>query len=559
VLVADGHVVVLLGDGTHVAGNTFAYDLRLNRFVIAGSVKVSAANREIAGAAFSEYFDFDRAYFLPILSQPDRWTFVAGDYAHPLFGRLEPGDTFFLPDLSGERVFLYAKKAVVDPKQSVRFTPANINFGLTFVPFPTYFLNFSSNPLFAQNALSGAFADGPLDFAGGQHSLATAHVRYDNIDGPFGALELHEVSDNSYVVASANAITRPLKQYNLLTYDRITPGVQIQSAIQETAFQSGFSRPLSATAFANVQVTAALPHSSLQLNDNSYFESLLARPSTFGLDNGVPVYYYGDPTHNFVPDHPSNIQLSWTGFRHQIGDLPLNFQLRSEFGVNTDTLTALQTLGGVNYYKEYDKALGINFTTRNIVLRADPTGRHRDLYFTGLYDRQREWFSIPHHIDTQIVSGSITKVIDPQLIVLASYTNTNTGDFFGAQQSQAYPGNVTYFNPYNGQTIQFSPGFRGFGTTRSLVQSIVFSPSEALAFTANMRENHDFPRPLPGGLQIVGDANGFVNYGFTPLEADFDVRFRISRVLLLDISRSYYFGFGGNQRWSPQFSFQVEK
>jgi len=559
IMEADGHVVVALGDGTHIAGNTFFYDLRLNRFVIAGAVRVTAALTEVKGAAFAEYFDFDRAYFLPILSQPDRWTFVAGDYAHPRFGRLEPGDTFFLPDLSGERVFLYAKNALVDPKQSVRFTPARINFGLTFVPFPTYFLNFSANPLFAQNALTGAYADGPLDFAGGEHSLATAHVRYDSIDHAFGAFELHEVSDNSYIVVSANPITRPLKQYNLLTFDRITPGVQIQSQIQETAFQSGFSRPLSATAYANVQLTASLAHSYLRLNDNSYFDSLLARPSTFGYDNGEQVYYYDDPTHPWIPDHPSNIQLTWSGFRHQINQLPIYFQLRSEAGVDTDTITPLQQLGGVNYYKEYDKALGIDITTKNITLRADPSGRHRDIYFTALFDRQREWFSLPHHIDTQVATGSITKVFDPQVIVLASYSNTNTGDFYGAQQSSAYPGSALYFNPFTGQTLQVSPGFRGFGTVRSFAQSLVFVPSEAIAFTTNMRENDDFPRPIPGTLQIIGDGLGYLNYGVTPYELDLDVRFRISRVFLLDVSRSNYFGFGGNQRWSQQFNFQVEK
>src|SRR5271155_950979 len=198
VLGADGHVVVILGDGTRLTGNTLFNDLRLNRFVIAGDVTLTAAGTTLRGAAFAEYFDFDRAYFVPIISEPDRWTFSAGDYAHPLFGREMPGDTFFLPDLSGQGVFLTAKHATVDPRQSVRFDPADINFGFAHVTFPTYFLNYSTNPNFAQNALNGAFADGPLDFAGGEHGLATAHIRYDSVDHVFPALELHQVSDNHY-------------------------------------------------------------------------------------------------------------------------------------------------------------------------------------------------------------------------------------------------------------------------------------------------------------------------------------------------------------------------
>lgn len=560
VMEADGRVSVTLGDGTRVTGKTFFYDLRLNRFVVAGDVVVFAAASQIRGAAFSEYFDFDRAYFVPILSEPDRWTFAAGDYAHPLFGREMPGDTFFLPDLSGERVFLYAKDAVVDPHQSVRFTPAKINFGLVFVPFPSYFLNYSPNEYFAQNALTGAFADGPLDFAGGEHGLGTAHIRYDSVDKVFPALEAHQVSDDHYLVASINPLTRPFKVYNLLAYDRITPGVQFQAMFQESAFQHGFSMPLSAVGFANMQLTGALPHSFLQLQDVQYYESLLARPSTFFVGSGgVKMYYYGDPSHNFVPDHPNNVTLSWIGARHSVGSLPLDFQLRSSVGVVDNSITPLQTLGGVAYDKEFDKAIGFNLTSKSLTIIPDGSGRHHDLYLTASLDKQRQWFSLPHHIDTTIAGASLTKIFNPQLTILASYTNANTGDFFGAQQALAYPPGATYFNPITGQDILLSPSFRGFGTTRSFVEQIVFTPSQAFTAVVAMRENRDFPRPVPESIQLVGDTLGFVNFGSTPYELDLDVRYRLSRVLVLDISRSNFFNFGGFERWSPQFSFQIEK
>jgi hypothetical protein len=555
---AEGHVTLLLGDGTRVVGNVLDYDLRLNRLLLAGAVTITAANSKIDGAAFAEYFDFDRAYFLPILSRPDRWTFAAGDYAHPLFGREMPGDTFYLPDLSGERVFLYSSEALVDPHQSIRFTPAKINFGLVRVPFPSYFLTYSPNPFFAQNALSGAYADGPLDFAGGEHSLATAHIRYDAVDGPFPALELHEVSNDSYVVVSANALTRPQKQYNLQTYDRITPGVQIQSLIQENAYQFGLSRPLSATAYANVQLTASLPHSYLQLTDYQYYDSLLAKPDTCNAKKTV--CYYVTPNQGyFEPDHPLNALLAWIGERHTIDNLPLTYQLRSSFGIINNTITPLQYLNGVPYDREFDKAVGIDLATRSITVVPDKSGRHHDIYFTGIYDRQREWFSAPHHVDSQIASVSLTKVFDPQVVLLASYTNTNTGDFYGKQQSLAYPQGVTFYDFYTGKTLDFSPGFRGFGTSRSFNQQLVFTPSEAIALTFTMRENDDFPKPLPGAYQLIGDGISYVNYGVTPYETDLDVRFRISRVLVVDVSRSYFYNFGGYEKFSPEFNIQVEK
>lgn len=560
ILEADGHVSVTLGDGTRATGRTFFYDLRLNRFVLAGDVHVFAAQTEIKGAAFSEYFDFDRAYFIPKLSEPDRWTFAAGDYTHPLWGREMPGDTFYLPDVSRERAFLYSKSAVIDPHQSVRFAPANIYMGFVYVPFPSYFLEYGPNEYYAQNALPGAFADGPLDFAGGEHGLATAHIRYDSVDHVFPAVELHQLSDDHYIVASVSPLTQPFKVYNLQVFDKLSPTTQFQAFVQESAYQSGFSTPLSAAAYANLALTQALPHSYLQLSYIQYYESLLARPDTFLVGaGGTKVYYYQTGQHNWLPDHPSNTNFSWIGFRHPLNGLPISFQLRSSVGLIQNGVTPLETLGNVPYHTLYDKAIGLNVTTKALDIIPDKSGRHHDLYFTATADKQRQWFDIPRYVDTMVTSASITKIFDPAITVLATYQNTNTGDFFGAQQLEAYPPNASYFNPATGQPLEVSPGFRGFGTTRSWIQQIDITPSPVMAAVITMREDDDFPKPIPGTVQLVGSTVGFVNYGLSPYELDIDFRYRFNRVLVLDISRSNYFNFGGFERWAPQFSFQIEK
>jgi hypothetical protein len=556
ILRGDGDVVVTLGDGTLVQGNVFYNDLRLNRFLVAGNVTIQAPGQQpVHGAAFAEYLDFDRAYFVPVLSEPDRWTFAGGDYGHPLLGREMPGDTFFLPDLSGESVFCYATRADVDPRQSVRFAAVRINFGLVFVPFPTYFLNYSPNPNFAQNSLNGAFADGPYDFAGGEHGLATAHVRYDSVDHLFAAYEQHQVSDNHYLVASINPLTRPLKQYNFLGLDRLSPGLEFQLNYQETTFQHAFSQPLSATAFVSAQLTGSLPHSFLRVTDYLYYDSLLAEPSTSA--GGQP--FYGDTSHPWIPYHPTNLQIQWVGFRHQIYELPFYYQLRSSAGVADGGEAPIQTLNGVSYAKEYDKGVGFNVASKSLTILRDESGRHRDLYLTGSFDKQRLYYSIPHHIDQTNVTASLTKIFSPQVTLLASYNNLNTGDYYGAQQSLAYPGNAIYLNPFTGLTYQISPSFRGFGTVRSLVEQLVYVPSQALTINIAFRANHDFPKPIVGPVQLIGDTVGFVNYGVSPYEADFDVRFRLTRVLVLDVSRAYYFNFGGVERWAPQINFQLQK
>jgi hypothetical protein len=553
VLGADGHVIVLLGDGTRITGNTFFNDLRLNRFIVAGNVTLSAGGRVISGAAFSEYLAFDRAYFIPVLGEPDRWTFAAGDYVHPLFGREMPGDTFFLPDLSGESVTIYSQHATIDPQRSVRFNPAAINFGFARVSFPTYFLNFSPNSNFAQNSLSGAFGDGPLDFAGGEHALATAHLRYDSVDHFFLAYEQHQVSDNSYLVASINPLTRPFKQYNVLGYDRLSPGMQATFIFQDFAFQHDFSTPLSSSALSNFALTGSLPHSYVTLGVSQFYDSLLAQPE---LRDGL--YYYGDQSHPWIPDHPSQASLSWIGYRHQVNDLPLNFQLRSSYGFGNNGPYGEQSLGNVVTNVEFYKSLGINVSTKSLTLLADKSGRHEDLYFTGSFDRQIQWFSLPHHIDTTLVSASLTKIFNQHAIFLVQYVNTNIGDHFGAQQSLVYPPGASFFNFDTGQTIAI-PGFHGFSTSRALTEQFVFTPSQALSFNLSMREDRDFPRPIAGPLELVGDQINFVNFGVAPLQFAFDVRYRLNSVLVLDLSRVDNFNFGGYERWTPQFSFEIEK
>ncbi|GAC1310220.1 MAG: hypothetical protein NVSMB21_17790 [Vulcanimicrobiaceae bacterium] len=557
---ADGHVSVTLGDGTRVSGDTFAMDLRLNRFVVAGDVRVRAAGSVLSGAAFAEYFDFDRAYFVPLTTEPDRWTFAAGDYAHPLLGREMPGDTFFLPDLAGERVFLTAKHATIDPKESVRFTPATINLGAASLPFPSYFLTFSPNPNFAQNALPGAYVDAPLDFAGGGHALSSLHLRYDPLNKLFPAIEQHVVTDRSYLVFSANPLTRPLKTYNFLAYDRLSPGIQVQLALQETTFGHAFSQPLSATAYATLQITGSLPQSYLQLTTQSYYDSLLARPSTFADSTTFGrTYYYGDPTHPFVPDHPTQQRLAWVGFRHPLGKLPATFQLRSSIGAAKNTITPLTTFRGAAYTTLYDKAVGVNLATKSIVVAPDAAHRGRDLYLTASFDKQRQFFSLPHHIDTQIESVALTKIVDPRRATfVASYTIANTGDFYGAQQPFAYA-EATAFDPYTGQSFTGYRAFRGFATTHSLVQQLVLTPNDVVTLNVTMRENRDFPRAIPGPPIAVGDQVVFRNSGVAPYQADLDLRYRVNRILTIDLGRSYYFNFGGYERWSPRFSFALTK
>lgn len=553
ILTANGNVVVRLSDGAILAGDTFAMDVRLNRFVIAGNVGLWAAGRYYEGAAFADFFDFDRQYFVPVVGEPDRWTYAHGDYAHPYRGREMPGDTFFLPDVSHDRVFISSKKVVVQPRESIKFVTPTINFGLAKLPWPSYFLNFTSNPNFAQNSLPGAFVDGPYDAFGGGHSLITAHLRYDNSNKLFFGVEGHQVSDRHYLVASISPVTRPFKQYNFDAFDRLSPKTEVQASFQESAFQPGFSMPLAATAYSNLRFTAGLPRSYLQLNADQYWMSLLRQPAP-GI-NGL--LYYGDPSHNWVPNHPNDATLSWTGFQNRVfTKIPyLLFQTRAGLSTYHDGY-GLFTLNGAPTVTEWGHFVGLNVTAPSIYLIRDPSGLHRDVLLNLSTDKQRQWFSLPHHVDTTTSQASLSRAFDRHLSLLASYAITNVADFWGNNQAVVYPSITSFQSPLTGQIYPSWSAFDGFQTTRSLITQLLYTPSTAFTTSIQYRYNHDFPEPIPGLAPVLGSL-AWQNYGFTPQQLTTDVRFRVTPTLTIDFTDAYFFNFGGIQKWTPGYQVQV--
>jgi hypothetical protein len=546
ILEADGHVVVNLVNRVRLTGNTFSFDVRLNRFVIAGHVTLTVNGHTYEGAAFSDYLDFDRQYFVPSLSEPDRWTFADSDYGHPLFGRQMPGDTFFLPDLSRDSILVKTQHVVVQPRESISFSRPLIKLGLVYVPFPHYFLYYGPNPNFAQNSLPGADVDGPLDLYGGGHGLITQHLRYDATDKIYFADEIHQVSDKHYLVASISPIDKVFKHYNFFGFDRVSPTFQVQTQLQENAFQHGFTQPLSATGYGALQLTQAFPHSYLQWQSHSYYQSLLDQPKP-GIDG---LLYYGDPSHNWVPDHPDDVEVTWHGFQNRIFKTPFYLTTRVAEGFAHDSINPPEDLGNVAYKTIWNDTFGFNVALPGYKLIRDYSGHNGDLYLNATFDKQREYFSLPHHTDTTQTTFSLSRQFDRHLIGFVSYQITNTADFYGSQQSLVYNPDTVYRDPRTNAPVPEWSAFRGFGTQRSLVETLVFTPTTYFTTNLIFRQNHDFPIPL--AAYTYQD-----NIGLEPYQATIDVRFRVSPTISLDLQRSYYFNFGGIDRWSPAFFIQV--
>ena len=98
-----------------------------------------------------------------------------------------------------------------------------------------------------------------------------------------------------------------------------------------------------------------------------------------------------------------------------------------------------------------------------------PLDRARSLNLNLTFDKQRQWFSLPHYIDTTTSTVSLSKTYTRKLAFLGAYSVTQLGDYFGARQTEIYPPYTPRLvDPYNGLTYPGYSAFRGFSTTRAV-------------------------------------------------------------------------------------------
>ena len=233
-----------------------------------------------------------------------------------------------------------------------------------------------------------------------------------------------------------------------------------------------------------------------------------------------------------------NAVLSWTGFQNNVFKSgPLQFRLRSGIGLAHD----VYGVGGYPNQQPGPQSLwykyaGIALTTTAIKLP-------HDYYLTAQYDRQRTWYSVPHHVDLGAARVSVSRDLFRQHVTYyVAYDvrrPTTTGVVRSSRPTPQNADNlVTSFGTFSGQSA-----FRGLATSRGLSASLAFHPTQYFAVSALLSRFYDTPAPVPGA------------YGQPPVQITGDIRMRLSKQVLLDLTRSYYFNFA-DQRWTPQFGIQ---
>ncbi len=530
-IVARGNVRVSLSNGVAVDGDACSVDLGLRRFVVAGHVHLTTPGASYAGAAFADFLPFHRAYFIPLTDVPDRWTFLNDDWAHPELGREMPGDTFFLADTQGTAPFIRATAVVIDPENYVSFS--HVVFvaargALATPPLPRYVRNYSQNPNFAVNSLSGASFDLPYGIAGSSAALDAVHFRYDPVLKTYFSFEHHSVFGGlGYAVFSLNPATQEPKQWNFLAYVPAGPAAALTFDSQLFTYQSGLSQPLSSNGFADIQYTKALRQSALKFEVAQSYDSLLAP---------TPLGYYGNPSHPFTPNHPLTAALSWAGYAQAVGSSGFTFRLLSgistthdAFGVSATTTHDAQSL--------YADAL------LSSPVYPGPFGTS----LNGSYEERHVWLSFPNSADfqTAIVSDSkrFSKVFVTGSVLLQSADTQRLAELIASPNTSTglvpEPLSPNGLPLLGGVATEFA-----HATNTALILTAADAPSPYFQFTLTALRNWYTPVQEPF---VAGPAQ---------YQAIADARMKISKTLFLDIGRAYYFNWA-NQVWSPTFSLQV--
>lgn len=512
----NGDVRVTLPDGATATGDLFAMDLRAHRLLVAGHVLFRTPAGDFAGAAISEYLQFDRTYFLPLVPTADRWTFFGSDYAKPARGRDMPGDVFDIPDVRGKRPYVSGTRAIIDAGTYVLVEPATtaILMGPDTPPLPAYADNFSSNPAFGENALPGATFDAPYPFYGSAHTLDALHIRYDQMlaDPYFLAFEHHSVGDDgAYAVFSLNPMTQPLKQWTLEGYDPMGSRQALTLNAQLFTDQDGFSQPVTSNGFADVRFVRAIRESSVLLDATQSYDSLIPDAA--------------------APDHPFVAGVQWSGYQQPIGRTGFTYGLDS----GASWLRDLYGTAGTRDADVSTTFAGITVATPTV---AGPFAS--SLYGTAA--EQRTWLDVPNAVTTQTFVVTDGKQIARDVYAVAS-------DSFGSVRTQdpllvyASPNGATGLTPSplspNGLPVFQTDTVDPRAVDRSYALTFSWQPDPQFQFgTSTSRSNYS---PLQT---------------FPPYATTLDVRANVLRNLFVTVSRTYFYDWFG-QGWSPQFSIQV--
>lgn len=223
-LAADGHVTIRAGART-ITADAARYDLRKNRILATGNVRVSGRGDILTGAAYALELASGSATLLRTDPVPQTLA-LSGDDLRGAVVQAPKAGTFDALDLSDTRPYIRSHHAMLVPNANLRMSPAEFpaTAGAGFT-LPTFLYTLASNQNFSQSSMPGSMLDQPYTLFGTANSMTMAHLRYDGQNGVTLGMDERLVGGNSaYLVASILPLRD--RQIDINAFQQLLPGLQ---------------------------------------------------------------------------------------------------------------------------------------------------------------------------------------------------------------------------------------------------------------------------------------------------------------------------------------------
>ena len=378
------------------------------------------------------------------------------------------------------------------PRTDVLFDTPRVYTAGVYIPLPRYVVAFGANSHFFENAFPGARADIGLPFNGSAHSLTALHIRNDAFNGTYLAFDQHFVWAQDWIAFGIDPLTQGERQYNLIGYKRWSPKIESRLFLQESAGQPGIiTRPDNAAGFAQLQVSGGFRGSNLTYTQDNYYQYLLGIPK--GLTDLNTATFTFDPRWK---EHPTDGLLTFTGGQTTLvrGTTPLYIRPRAGMGYAHDVY------GEGGYPNEQPGPPTLYYHYAGGSVYTPPVKLVAGLSLTGLYDRQRTWFSVPHHVDLGDLRFTAAGAREKQhLRYYLAYEVRTTDDYWGADQLKAY---TPYTDTFTSPGVRDVLGARRVPRARDVARlhlvDGLHADADTSSSTCTLSRYYDTPAPVPG-------------------------------------------------------------
>jgi hypothetical protein len=493
-LSADGKVTIRAGKRT-IKADAARYDLRKNRLLVTGDVRVSGRGDALAGAAYSLDLNSGEATLLRVDSAPESLTLHGDDLRTAVVAPPKAG-AFEALDLSESRPYIRSHHAILSPNANLRMTPAEFpaSAGTSFA-LPTFLYTLASNQNFAQSSMPGSMLDQPYTLFGTANSMTMAHLRYDQQNAvTLGFDERLVAGNNAYFVASVLPFRD--RQIDVNAFQQLMPGLQ-QNFNADHIF-AGYAGE-AASDYARYQLQWSQRELRTTFVASEYNSSQTADLIVSTYDRWIP--------------HLFEFKLALDyGFDRNPGTLPYADDFR---------------IGPIAYVQSPSARLPFDFSA------------------SARYDYSLALYDYPHEVTNGTLSLNFARsplgsplrfngTVSFQQID-SRYRNDAAADLWLPNPN--YP----YYAP-DGTLWPGYFAYDGLTTLRTYSGQWTYQQrgDNQVQFTAWYTD--DFPQ--------------FHGYGRPPLSANLSLTRRLTPTLKINLGRTYYFGWN-KQYLSPQWTFNV--